>query len=300
MIPILFGITIVIFLMLRLVPGDPAVIMLGNRATDENVAQLRGVLGLDEPLPVQYVLYMKNLFQGDLGESYSYRQPVKSIVLERIPVTLLLSVFAAILALIITIPLSILAAYKQNRVPDHFIRLFLLIGLAMPGFWLGLNLLLLFSVKYHIFPAGGYGVGFADHIRHLFLPALTIAITMSAVLVRSLRTNLIDTLSSDHVRTARAKGLRGRDVLVWHVLRNSSVSTVTILGIYMSVLIGGTVIIETVFAIPGMGQLLIRSIFGRDYPVVQAIALIYAILVIVTNLLVDLTYAVLDPRVRLE
>ncbi len=300
MIPILFGLTLVIFLMLHLVPGDPAVIMLGNKATDENVERLRENLGLDKPLPLQYVTYLTNLAQGDLGESFVYRQEVRGIVLERIPVTLLLTTYAAILALFITIPLATIGAYRRDRPADHAVRGFLLVGLAMPQFWVGINLLLIFSVKYHIFPAGGYGATFADHIKHLFLPALTIAIAMSAVLVRNLRSSLIDTLSSDHVRTARAKGLQARTILQWHVLRNSSLSTVTILGVYMSFLIGGSVIIEQIFAIPGLGQLLIRSIFGRDYPVVQAITLIYGVLVISVNLFVDLLYAQLDPRVRLE
>lgn len=300
MIPIIFGLTLVIFLMLHLVPGDPAVIMLGNKATDENVERLRENLGLDKPLPVQYTNYLWNLAQGDLGESFVYRTQVRGIVLERLPVTLLLTAYSALLALLITIPLATIAAYKRDKPADHAIRSFLLIGLAMPQFWVGINLLLLLSVKYHIFPAGGYGENFVQHLKHLFLPSLTIAIAMSAVLVRSLRSSLIDTLSSDHVRTARAKGLQGRTVLGWHVLRNSSLSTITILGVYMSFLIGGSVIIETIFAIPGLGQLLIRSIFGRDYPVVQAITLIYGIIVISVNLLVDLLYAQLDPRVRLE
>lgn len=300
MIPIMLGLTLVIFLMLHLVPGDPAVIMLGNKATDENVAQLRRNLGLDKPLPVQYLNFLTDLAQGDLGESFVYRQEVRGIVLERIPVTLMLTAYSTVIALLITIPLATIGAYKRDRTPDHAVRTFLLIGLAMPQFWVGINLLLFLSVKYHIFPAGGYGNSFAQHLEHLFLPALTIGIAMSAVLVRNLRSSLIDTLSSDHVRTARAKGLQGRTILFWHVLRNSALSTITILGVYMSFLIGGSVIIEQIFAIPGLGQLLIRSIFGRDYPVVQAITLIYGVLVILVNLLVDLLYAQLDPRVQLE
>ncbi len=300
MIPILLGVTLIIFLMLHMVPGDPAVVMLGNKATEENVARMHKTLGLDKPLPVQYGIYLKNLLQGDFGESYFHRSPARGIILERIPTTALLAVYATVLALLITVPISIIGAYKRNGIADHAVRVFLMVGLAMPGFWLGINLLLLLSVRFHVFPAGGYGDNFLEHLKHLFLPALTMAIAMSAILVRSLRTSLIETLSSDHVRTARAKGLRSSTIMFWHVLRNSSLSTMTILGVYMASLIGGSVIIEQIFAIPGLGQLMITSIFSRDYPVIQGITLVYGLIVIIVNLAVDLLYAQLDPRVRLE
>ena len=300
MVPVVFGLTAVIFFMIHLVPGDPAAIMLGTRATPENVAQLRRNLGLDEPLLVQYMFFLRNLATGSLGDSIFYREPVLDLILDHLPTTLMLATSTIILAVIITVPLATLAALHRDRLADQVVRGFLLVGLAMPSFWVGINLLLLLTVRYRIFPAGGFGDGFFDHLRHLFLPALTIALSISAVLVRNLRSSLIDTLTADHVRTARAKGLSSRAVFIWHVLRNSAMSTVTILGLNLGYLMGGTVIIEQVFALPGLGQLLLTSIFGRDYPVVQGITLVYAVLVILVNLITDLVYAALDPRVSLD
>jgi len=300
MVPVVFGLTLVIFFMIHLVPGDPAAIMLGQRATVENVARLRHSLGLDRPLALQYLLFLKNLGKGDMGDSLIYRQPVLGLVLHHLPTTLLLSVYTMVLAVIFTVPLATVAALKRDRVADQAVRGFLLIGLAMPSFWVGINLLLFLTVRNHLFPAGGYGEGFVQHLRHLFLPALTLSFGISAILVRNLRNSLIETLSADHVRTARAKGLSSRTVFTWHVLRNSALSTVTIMGLNLGFLMGGTVIIEQVFAIPGVGQLLLTSIFSRDYPVVQGITLVYAVLVILVNLLTDLFYASLDPRVSLE
>ncbi len=300
MVPVVFGLTLVIFFMIHLVPGDPAAIMLGQRATVENVARLRHSLGLDRPLALQYLLFLKNLGKGNMGDSLIYRQPVLGLVLHHLPTTLLLSVYTMVLAIVITVPLATVAALKRDRAADQAVRGFLLIGLAMPSFWVGINLLLFLTVRYHFFPAGGYGEGFVQHLRHLFLPALTLALGISAILVRNLRNSLIETLSADHVRTARAKGLSSRTVFTWHVLRNSALSTVTIMGLNLGFLMGGTVIIEQVFALPGVGQLLLTSIFSRDYPVVQGITLVYAVIVILVNLMTDLFYASLDPRVSLE
>jgi peptide/nickel transport system permease protein len=300
MVPVVLGVTIVVFFMLRLVPGDPATIMLGNRATPENVAHLKKSVGLDKPLLVQYGYFMKNMAKGDLGESIFYRQPVLSLIWDRVPKTLFLTVYATILALLITIPFGLLSALKKDRWPDQVIRGFLLISLSMPSFWVGLMLLLLFSVRFHVFPTAGWGTGFFGHLHALFLPAFTLSMAMSAVLVRTLRNAILEVLSTDYVRTARAKGLASRTVYTWHVLRNSALSTVTVLGIYFASLIGGAVIIETVFAVPGLGQLLLKAIFSRDYPIIQGSTLLFGIVVIVINLLTDLSYALLDPRVSYD
>jgi peptide/nickel transport system permease protein len=300
MVPVVLGVTLVTFFMLRLVPGDPADIMLGTRATPENVARLRRNVGLDKPLIVQYGYFVRNLVQGDLGDSIFYRRPVRGLMADRIPVTLFLATYATILALLITIPLGTLAAVKQNRLPDQAIRAFTLMSLALPSFWVGLMLLLLFSVRWHVFPTSGWGHGFTGHLHALFLPALTIALGISSVLIRTLRNSILEVLNADYVRTARAKGLGPRRVYTWHVLRNSMLSMVTVLGVYLAFIIGGSVIIEQVFAIPGMGQLLIRAIFSRDYPIIQGVTLLFGVLVILVNLLTDLTYAVLDPRVSYD
>ena len=300
MAPVVVGITLVVFFMLRLVPGDPAVIMLGNRATPENVARLRKSVGLDKPLIVQYGYFMKNVAKGDLGESIFYRQPVLGLILARMPKTLFLLGYATLIALLVTVPLGTISALNKDRWPDQLVRGFLLISLAMPSFWVGLMLLLLFSVKWRIFPTSGYGEGFIGHLYALFLPAFTLALAMSAVLVRTLRNAILEVLAADYVRTARAKGLPSRTINVWHVLRNSALSTVTVLGVYIAFLVGGTVILETVFAVPGIGQLLIKAIFSRDYPIIQGATLLFGCIVIVVNLLTDLSYALLDPRVSYD
>ena len=300
MVPVMLGVTLVVFFLLRLVPGDPAEVILGNRATAANVAHLRKALGLDKPMLVQYGYFMRNMLKGDLGQSIFYREPVTRIIMQRLPVTLFLTTYSTILALLVTIPLGTLAAIKKDRWQDQAVRGFLLVSLAMPPFWVGLMLLLLFGVKLKIFPVGGYGTGFAGHLHALFLPALTLALGISAVLVRALRNSILDVLSADYVRTARAKGLGARTIYTWHVLRNSALSTMTLLGIYVATILGGAVILESLFAIPGLGSLLIKAIFGRDYPIVQGVTLYFGVLVILVNLLTDIGYAILDPRVSYD
>ena len=300
MIFVLFGVTLIIFSMIHLVPGDPAFLLLGERATDQKAAELRHQLGLDQSLPTQYWHFISGIFHGNFGNSLLYRQPVNTLVFRRIPVTLFLAAYAMVLSAIITVPVSLWAATHKNKFSDHVIRAGFLFALTTPSFWLGILLILLFSLRLHLFPVAGYGVTFPDHLHYLFLPALTLSLQLSAVLIRNLRSGIINLLDSDFVRTARAKGLTNRTVLVAHVLRNALVSTVSIFGLQFSGLVGGTIIIETVFAIPGMGQLIFTAITARDYPVVQAITVITAFLVIVVNLIVDLSYSFLDPRVTYE
>jgi peptide/nickel transport system permease protein len=300
MIFVLFGVTLIIFSMIHLVPGDPAFLLLGERATDAKAAELRHQLGLDQSLPTQYWHFISGIFHGNFGNSLLYRQPVNSLVFRRIPVTLFLAAYAMVLSAIITVPVALWAATHRNKISDHLIRAGFLFALTTPSFWLGILLILLFSLRLHLVPVAGYGVTFTDHIHYLFLPALTLSLQLSAVLIRNLRSGIINLLDSDFVRTARAKGLTNRTVLVAHVLRNALVSTVSIFGLQFSGLVGGTVIIETVFAIPGMGQLIFTAITARDNPVVQAITVITAFLVILVNLIVDLSYSFLDPRVTYE
>lgn len=300
LLPVALGITIVTFFLLRLIPGDPAVIMLDNRATAENVARLRHQLGLDRPLLVQYLLFLRNIVTGNLGDSLIYRSPVLPIILTRLPVTLFLAVYAIILAAIVAVPLGTLAALRKGRLPDQAVRMGVLLSLATPNYWAAIVFLLLFSVRLRWFPVGGYGDTFREHLWHLFLPAMTIAISLSPILVRTLRHNILEVLQTDYIRTAHAKGLRAVTVFNRHVLRNSLISTVSILGLYLGFLVGGAVVTETVYAIPGTGFLLIRSTFSRDYPVVQGLTLMFATLVILVNLLTDVTYALLDPRVTYD
>ncbi len=300
MVFVLFGVTLIIFGMIHLVPGDPAFLILGDRATEAKATELRHQLGLDQSLPLQYWHFISGVFHGNFGMSLLYRQPVNSLVFRRVPVTFFLTGYAMVLTAIITLPISLWAATHRNKLSDHLIRAGFLFALTTPSFWLGILLILLFSLRLHLFPVAGYGESFTQHLRYLFLPSFTLSLQLSAVLIRNLRNGIINTLDSDFVRTARAKGLGNRTVLIGHVLRNALVSTVSIFGLQFGGLIGGTIVIETVFAIPGIGQLLFQSITARDYPVVQAITVITAFLVIVVNLIVDLSYSFLDPRVSYE
>jgi peptide/nickel transport system permease protein len=300
MVLVLFGVTVVIFGMVRILPGDPAFLILGDRATDEKAAELREQLGLNRPVLEQYWLFVSGFARGDMGQSLLYRQPVGELVLTRVPVSLALAAYAMALAAIITLFFGIVAAVNKGRWPDQLIRVGFLFALTTPNFWFGILLILLFGLTLHWFPVAGFGETVPEHIWYLFLPALTLALQLSAVLIRNLRSQIILTLRSDYVRTARAKGLSETLVLLRHVLRNALLSTVTIFGLQFGFLVGGTIVVETVFALPGTGQLLVQSIAARDYPVVQAITVVSAVLVIVVNLAVDLSYSFLDPRVTYE
>ena len=300
MVLVLFGVTVVIFGMVRILPGDPAFLILGDRATDQKAAELREQLGLNRPVLEQYWLFVSGFARGDMGQSLLYRQPVSALVLTRVPVSLALAAYAMGLAALITLFFGIVAAVNKGRWPDQLIRIGFLFALTTPNFWFGILLILLFGLTLHWFPVAGFGETVPEHIWYLFLPALTLALQLSAVLIRNLRSQIILTLRSDYIRTARAKGLSETVVLLRHVLRNALLSTVTIFGLQFGFLVGGTIVVETVFALPGTGQLLIQSISARDYPVVQAITVVSAVLVIVVNLAVDLSYSFLDPRVTYE
>jgi peptide/nickel transport system permease protein len=298
MIPVLFGITIIVFFLIRAIPGDPAVAMLGERATDEAVARLRHSMGLDEPLYMQYAYFMRDLAQLDLGTSTRYDVPVSEIIFTRLKVSLFVVVYTTILTILISIPLGILAAFKKDSIFDNIVRSGLMVTLVMPSFWVGIMLIILFSVKLKIFPVAGYGEGFFGHIKHLFLPSLTIALTIAPVLIRALRNSILEVMTMDYVKTARAKGLAERSVMTIHVLRNALIPAVTLLGVSVGGLMGGTVITEKVFSLPGAGALLIDSITARDYAMLQAGTLIFASMVILVNLATDIIYSFLDPRVR--
>lgn len=300
MVLVLFGVTIIIFSMVRLIPGDPAFLILGDRATNEAAAQLREQLGLNKPLLTQYWEFIRGLATGQLGTSLLYRQPVINLVARRVPVSLFLAFYAMSLAAILTLTFGVLAAVNRGRWVDHVVRIAFLFFITTPAFWLGILLILLLSLRLHLFPVSGYGQTLTDHFRSLFLPALTLALQLAAVLIRNLRGQIITVQYSDYVRTARSKGLSERMVLWRHTLRNALIPVVTIFGLQFGYLVGGTVVVETVFAVPGLGQLLIQSITGRDYPVVQAITVIAAFFVILVNLIVDLSYSFLDPRVSYE
>lgn len=299
MVPTVLVLVIIVFLMIRLIPGDPAVTMLGVQATPERVEELRHHLGLDKPLPVQFGIFVRDLLHADLGDSIVVRTPVAELVRHRLPLTLFLVAYSMTLALLITVPLAVIAALKRDTLIDQIIRTFSVIMISTPGFWIGLLLLILLGVKTSVFPVGGDGEGFVGRLYHLFLPALTLALGVAAVLTRNLRDAMLTSMTAEHAVVARAKGLRPTQVVVTHVLRNAMISTVTLFGLYIGWLIGGSVIIESVFALPGMGSMMVIAIMGRDYQVVQGFTLVYAVLVSLVYLLTDIAYSFLDPRVSL-
>ena len=299
-VPVLFGIVLAVFLVVRLIPGDPARIMLGVYASDERLAALRTQLGLDRPIAAQFFSFLGDVAQGQLGTSLVFRRPVLEVIGERLPPTIALITFAVLLSVAICVPLAMLAATRQGRPPDQAIRGVTTLTLAMPSFWLGLNLLILFAVLFPIFPVSGYGRGFLDTLWHLFLPALTITLSLAPILIRTLRSSVIEALQAPHVAFARTKGLPHRRLMNRHVLRNGLMATVTILGVNIGWLLGGSVVIENVFSIPGLGDLIISSVSARDYPMIQGIALVFGLLVICINLITDIVYALLDPRVSYD
>jgi peptide/nickel transport system permease protein len=300
MVFVLWGVTILVFGMVHFLPGDPAAMLLGDRGTVQNIAELHDQLGLNRPLPEQYWLFVSGLVLGQWGNSLMFRQPVSEMVLSRVPITVGLAVYAMTLAGVFTLTFGLLAAVNKGRWVDQVIRVVFLFILTTPNFWFGILLNLVLSLAFKWFPVAGFGVTFQEHMWYLFLPALALALQLSAVLIRNLRSQVILTMRSDFVRTARAKGLPERWVLLQHTLRNALLSTVTIFGLQFGFLVGGALVIETVFAVPGMGQLLFSSITARDYPVVQAITVVSAVLVILVNLIVDVSYSFLDPRVTYE
>lgn len=298
MIPVLFGITVIVFMMVHLIPGNPAAVMLGDRATDKMITEATHRLGLDKPLWEQYGYFMRNLVQLNLGESIKYGVPVSSLLWHRLLVSMSVAVMTILLTTIISLPLGILSALKKDSILDNVVRSSLMVTMVMPSFWVGIMLIILLSIRIHLFPVAGWGTGFGQHVWHIFLPSLTIGLGVAPILIRTLRNSILESLGTDYIKTARSKGLRESSVIVAHVLRNALIPAVTLLGITMGGLMGGTVIMEKVFALPGAGALLIDSVSARDYPVVQSATLVFALLVILVNLVTDIIYSFIDPRVR--
>jgi peptide/nickel transport system permease protein len=300
LLPTALGVTIIAFFMIHLIPGDPARTILGIHSTPRAIAILHQEWGLNRPLASQYWLFMDRLFHGNLGTSLYYNVPVWGLITSHLPPTLWLICYAAVLAVLISVPLAMIAASRKDALRDHVVRAVPLLGLGMPSFWLALILQTLLAVKLRLFPVTGYGSGPIGHLHSMFLPALTVAIALCPVVIRSLRASMLNVLGADFVTTARAKGVPSRRLFIRHVLRNAVIPAVTVLGINIGFLIGGTLIVEEVFSVDGVGYLMINSIFQRDFPVVQAIALLFGVMVVLVNLLTDVAYASLDPRVRFD
>jgi peptide/nickel transport system permease protein len=295
-VPTLMLAVVLVFFLGHLLPGDPAIALLGERATNEAIERTRKAMGVDRPLIEQFVLYLRGLLAGDLGRSLILRVPVAELIWQRLPVTAMLTVMSALLAAMIAVPFALIAALKRGGAIDMLIRGAFQVGVSMPVFYIGLVLLIVLAAGLGWFPVGGFGDNPLDDLYHLALPALTLAMSLSAILMRNLRASLIEVLGAEYVTFATAKGLTRKLVVMRHVLRNAAISTVTLFGLHIGTLIGGAVITETVFAIPGIGRLMVDAIFSRDYQIVQGLTLVIALLVSLVFLVVDIVLAMLDPR----
>jgi ABC-type dipeptide/oligopeptide/nickel transport system permease component len=293
--PALWLILTMVFLLAHIVPGDPVAQMLGEGARAEDLTQLRHALGLDLPLPVQYGRYLSGVLHGNLGESFRFQQPVLKVVAEHYPATLELAAVALLICALIGIPAGVLAAHKRGERTDHTVAVLTLFGLSVPNFALGPVLMLLFSVVLGWLPVSGRG-----GISHLILPAFTLGAALAAILTRMVRTSVIEELAADYVRTARAKGVSESGVLFRHALRNALIPILTILGLQFGSLLAGTIVTESIFSWPGIGRLAVQAIGARDYPLLQGCILLIAVSYVFVNLLTDLVYALVDPRVRFE
>jgi peptide/nickel transport system permease protein len=299
---IIWGCATLVFFMLRLIPGDPVVQMLGQEYTPEAAEALRRKLGLDQPIWVQYVKWMGNLLQGDLGDSITGSESVIGAIKTGLPKTLSLALVSFVIALLLAVPAGIVAALRRNTWVDYVASIIAFVGVSMPGFWFGILLIIVFAVNLGWLPAIGYREltedGFWPWLERLILPGLAIGLSYAAILMRFVRAGLLEVLGSDYVRTARAKGLTERRVIVRHALRNSLIPVVTVIGIQLALLLSGAVVIETVFSIRGLGRILIGAIFDRDYPIVQGVILLVAVIFVGANLIVDIVYTWLDPRIH--
>jgi peptide/nickel transport system permease protein len=323
LVPVLLGISVIVFAMISLTPGDPVQIMLGDQqASPQEIVLLRHDLGLDQPLPVRFLHFLANAAHGNFGMSFFHRRPVLNVIAERLPATIELTLAALVLAVAASVPLGMLAAVKRHTLLDRVISVTSLLGVSMPGFWVGILLILLFAVQWHFLPVsgrfgyegnvpvithlllidtllGGRPREFLNALAHIAMPAFTLALPMAAVLTQVTRSSMMEALRADYIAFAEAKGLSRRRILMRHALKNAMIPAVTVAALETGSLLGGNMIVETVFGWPGVGRLVVQSIFNRDYPLVQAAVLLYAVTYVLLNFAADLLYTMLNPRVRL-
>ena len=300
LIPVVFGVVTVAFFLMHVTPGDPALSYLGDRATPKAIASLHHKWGLDKPLALQYFSFLKNVVTGNFGESLYFHTPITTLLAARVPLTLGLMLMAAVMALVMSVPLAMLAALHENKVADWVVRLLNALAQGMPQFWVGTMLIIYLAVDAGLFPVGGYGDTFVEHLWSLVLPAFAVALSIVPTLVKSLRSSIIDALGSEYVEYATSKGLNRRSIMTGYVLRNGCISGISVFGINVGSLAGGSLVVENVFALPGMGATMMQGILTRDFPVVQICTLVFAIIVVVVYLLTDIAYSLVDPRVRLQ
>ena len=299
--PVMTVVAVVVFLLLRLTTGDPAAIIAGDNATSQDVAAIRSKLGLDRPIVQQFVIWVGSVLRGDLGESFFFKKQVSELIAERVEPTLALATCTLLLAVTLAVPLGILAAWRRGTWIDRGVMGLSVLGFSVPVFVIGYVLIYLVAIQLGWLPVQGYqrlADGFAGFIQRLILPSIALAIIYVALIARITRTSVLEVLNADHVRTARAKGLGDLTVLFRHVLRNAAVPIVTVIGLGVALLIGGVVVTESVFSIPGLGRLTVDAVLARDYPTVQAVILLFSVVYVLINLVVDLSYTFLDPRIR--
>lgn len=302
-IPVLIIVSIVIFSLIHLVPGDPATAMLGDLATEEDIAALRIRMGLDKPLIEQYFIWIGNIFHDDFGMSVINNETVGSLIISHIRPTISLAIYALVIAAVIAIPLGMIASRKKGSTVDHVVSVISLAGISLPSFLLGLFLMLLFSVKFRIFPVSGYkeiSEGFLEHIRSLTLPAIALGFMNAALMMRMTRASMLEVLGSDYIKMAKAKGVKEFSLLAKHAFKNTLVTLITIFGQSIVQALSGAAVVESLFAVPGLGQLMVNSIGRRDYYVIQAIVLLIAVINVVINMIIDILYGFVDPRVRVS
>jgi len=302
MIPVLFFVSVIIFVLINLVPGDAARLFLGEEAPPDALAALRRELGLDRPLYVQYLHWVGGMLHGDFGHSFKDNRQVLVTVLQKVPVTAELAAAALLIAWAIAIPAGVLAAWRRRTAVDYLASAGALTGLSIPNFWLGIMLIYLFAVHLHWLPASGFVPPTEDlgrNLKSIIMPAFVLGVVLAAFVMRQLRSSMLEVLSADYVRTANAKGLGGRVVLVRHALRNAVIPVITVMGIQLGTLLGGAVITETIFALPGLGRLAVESIYGRDYPMLEGVVIFSALAILCINLTVDIVYSLIDPRIKL-
>ena len=300
-VPVLLIVVLIVFTLVRLIPGDPARLIAGVEGTEEDVAGIRRSLGLDKSIPVQLWIYIKDLFTGDLGESHSSRSPVTRLIWERIPPTLSLTLLTELIAVSLAVPLGVLAAWKANTWVDRSVMIFSTLGFSVPLFFLGFLFIIAFGVKIPLFPVAGYeplSEGFGTYLRHLAMPAVATALVIMALIARMTRSSMLEVLREDYMTTARAKGLTEKVILLRHALKNAALPIVTVIGVGFAGLLTGIVITENVFAIPGLGRLVVGAMLARDFQVIQAAILLGAAVQVFINLAVDISYAFFDPRIR--
>ena len=303
-IPTMFFVVTLVFILTRLIPGDPAGIIAGHQlATEERIQKIRSELGLDKPIAVQYSIWLSRAVRGDFGTSIFFNQPVNEVVLSRLPVTMSLAFLSLALAIALSVPLGILAATRRNSTADAATMVFSVLGISFPPFWLGFILILLFSVTLRWLPTSGYrpwSMGIDQWFRYLILPSVSLCLSQIALLTRTTRASMLEVLSKEYITTARAKGLGGLRVIYGHALQNAMISVVTVAGLAFAVILGGSIIIESVFALPGVGRLVVNAALRRDYPVIQGSVTYLVAISLLVNLLVDLSYAVINPRITYE